>query len=190
MQVIPNEQKQYEINPFKRKGRYQSKLQMESLTVIDEVMGETLSVYVCTRCRKWFYLSDPLTSMPILICIDSIKRANESFMRIVNEVFEQETVDRIQIAFDRDGLFEKQKLGEMVLICGVIAVRIGSAASIPVIAHECVHISQFMLSQRMDITDFRKRKAQELQADIVERFVSVILQLRDFLLTKNRRKQR
>ena len=115
--------------------------------------------------------------------------ANESFMRIVNEVFERETVDRIQIAFERDGLFEKQKLGEMILICGVIAVRIGSTASTPVIAHECVHISQFMLSQRMGITNFRNRKSQELQADIVERYMSVIMQLRDFL-TKNRRKQR
>jgi len=163
---------------------------MKILKVNDGMTDDPISVHTSARHRHWFFLSDPLTAMPILICIGGIVSANESFMRIVNEVFEQETVDRIQIAFERDGLFEKQKLGEMILICGVIAVRIGSTASTPVIAHECVHISQFMLSQRMDITDFRKRNAQELQADIVERYVSVILQLRDFLLTKTRRKQR
>lgn len=160
---------------------------MKILNVNDGMTEEPIPVHADPRHRRWFYLSDPLTSMPVLICIGSIKYANESFLHVVNEVFEQDTVDRIQVTFDRDGLFEKQKLGEMILICGVIAVRMNSTASTPVIAHECVHISQFILSHRMGITDFRNRKAQELQADIVERYMSVFLQLRDFLQKKRKR---
>ena len=162
---------------------------MKLLTVNDGLTEESIPVHTSAGHGNWFYLADPLTTMPILICISSFKSANESFMHIVNEVFEQDTVDRIQIAFDRDGLFEKQKLGEMILVCGVIAVRIDPTASTPIIAHECVHISQFMLSRRMGITDFRNRKKQEIQADIVERYISVILQLRDSVHHKRRIKK-
>ncbi len=154
------------------------------LIMVDDLNDvKSVPVYFSSKHKRWAYLSDPLTDMPILICIDSIKNANASFMDMVNEVFEQDTVDRIQIAFDRDNgnFFERQKIGELILTCGVIAVRVDRDASSPIIAHECTHVSQFIMMKRMATTDFKSTKTQELQADIVERYMSIILQIKDHL---------
>lgn len=141
---------------------------------------KAVPVYFSNKHKRWVYLSDPMTNMPVLICIDSVKKANASFMDVVNEVFEKETVDRIEIAFNRENnnLFEKQNIGQMTLICGVIVIRTGLRVSAPIDAHECVHVSQFILSKRMSITDFSKTENQEIQADIVERYFSLLKQLR------------
>ena len=160
--------------------------------LMDDLNDEkSIPVYVSARHGRWAFLSDPTTDMPVLICIDSVRNANAAFMDVVDEVFKPTTVERIEASFnlEKGKLFDSETFGQMVLVYGVIAIRVDPDASIPVIAHECVHTSQFMLSERMDTTDFTNKKSQELQADIVERYLSIILQLKKRIKTARSRRQ-
>ena len=151
--------------------------------LLDDLNKEkAIPVYLSNRHKRWVYLPDPMTDMPILICIDSIKNANASFMDVVDEVFEKETVARIEKSFNLENghLFTTKTLGQTILICGVIVIRTGMRVSPPIDAHECVHVSQFILSKQLTITDFKKVKDQELQADTVERYFSILMQLRKY----------
>lgn len=137
------------------------------------------------RLRRWAYLEDGLSGLPVLICVGGKRYANETIVEFAAAVLDASAAKRIESAVaaeEKHQLFTRGFDGNTVYLPGVaIIVRVDTSPSCrkwEVDVHESVHVSQFIVQEKFGKNSLESISAQEAQAEIVERYCRILQKIR------------